>query len=143
MSITEADEYYSKTFKGEDFSGAQIDSKEFDGCSFIDCNFTEAIFSKCKFVDCEFLKCNLSVVQMEYSKFSDVNFRDSKVIGINWTKVAWPRMMFTSPIKFYDSIINESSFFGLSLQDLVIESCVAHNVDFREGDFSHSIFRGH
>ncbi len=141
MSIGDENEYYSKTFNGEDYSGHRISSKEFEGCAFIGCDFSEAIFSRCNFVDCEFLKCNLSVVKMEYSKFSDVIFRDSKVIGIDWTKVAWPRLIFSSPVKFYDSIVSESSFYGLSLQDLVIESSVAHNVDFRDGDFSNSNFK--
>jgi uncharacterized protein YjbI with pentapeptide repeats len=48
--------------------------------------------------------------------------------------------MYSSPIKFYKSIVNDSSFYGLSLHDLVLEECKAHNVDFREGDFSHSNF---
>tara|TARA_R110001592_G_scaffold319133_1_gene596495 strand:+ start:5082 stop:5489 length:408 start_codon:yes stop_codon:yes gene_type:complete len=77
---------------------------------------------------------------MEYSTFADVCFRDSKLIGINWTKVAWPGLIFSSPIKFYNSILNDCSFYGLSLQDLVMEACKAHNVDFREGDFSNSNF---
>lgn len=141
VSFGEANEYCSKTFKGEDFSGENISSKEFEGCTFVECNFTEARFNRCKFSECEFSKCNLSVVKVEYSKFSDVLFRDSKAIGIDWTKVAWPRLIFSSPIKFYDSIINDCSFFGLSLQDLVIEACVAHNVDFRGGDFSNSNFK--
>lgn len=141
MIIGDENEYWSKTFDGEDYSGQRISSKAFEGCTFIGCNFAEAIFSRCNFVDCEFSKCNLSVAKMEYSKFSDVLFRGSKVIGIDWTKIAWPRLIFSSPIKFYDSIVSESSFYGLSLQDLVIESCVAHNVDFRDGDFSNSNFK--
>lgn len=137
----EEKEYWSKTFKDQDFSGENIAAKQFEGCTFVGCNFTEASFNRCNFVECVFEKCNLSVVQIEYSKFSDVIFRDSKVIGINWTKVAWPRLIFSSPIKFFNTIINDSSFYGLSLQDLVIEGCVAHNVDFREGDFSNSNFK--
>ena len=140
MSIGDEKEYWSKTFEGEDFSERRISSKEFDGCTCIGCNFSEAIFSRSNFVDCEFSKCNLSIVKMEYSKFSDVTFRDSKLIGIDWTKVAWPRLIFSSPIQFYDCIVSESSFYGLSLQDLVIENCMAHNVDFRSGDFSSSNF---
>ncbi len=141
MSITEEKEYLSKTFEGEDFSGETLSSKEFDGCTFVGCNFSETVFNRCKFIDCEFSKCNLSVAKIQYSKFSDVEFVGSKVIGIDWTKAAWLRLMFSSPIKFYDSIISESSFYGLTLQDLVVESCVAHNVDFREGDFSHANFK--
>ncbi|NQY26347.1 MAG: pentapeptide repeat-containing protein [Piscirickettsiaceae bacterium] len=140
VDLDEKDEYWSENFKNLDFSGQEISSKEFDGCTFEKCNFSEATFKRCNFVDCEFINCNLSIVKMEYSTFSDVCFKDSKLIGINWTQAAWPGLIFTSPIKFYKSILNESSFYGLSLQDLVLEECKAHNVDFREGDFSNSNF---
>lgn len=141
MSIGDEKEFFSKTFKGESFAGDIIYSKEFEGCTFIECNFTEAVFDRCNFIECEFTKCNLSVMKIEYSKFSDVLFHDSKAIGIDWTKAAWPRLMFSSPIKFYNSIINDSSFYGLSLQDLVLEGCSAKNVDFRDGDFSNANFK--
>ena len=140
MGLEEKDEYWSQKFENLDFSGIEISSKEFDGCTFEKCDFSEATFTRCNFVDCEFIRCNLSIVKIEYSKYSDVCFRDSKLIGIDWTKVAWPKLIFGSPIKFYKSILNDCSFYGLSLQDLVLEECKAHNVDFREGDFSNSNF---
>jgi fluoroquinolone resistance protein len=133
-------EYWSEKFENVDFSGREISSKEFDGCTFEKCDFSEAIFNRCNFVDCEFISCNLSMVKIEYSKYSDVCFQESKLIGINWTKVSWSKLIFDSPIKFYKSILNDCSFYGLSLQGLVVEECKAHNVDFREGNFSNSNF---
>jgi fluoroquinolone resistance protein len=140
VNLEEKSEYWSEKFKNLDFSEKEFSSKEFDGCTFESCDFSDAIFKTCNFVDCEFINCNLSNVKIEYSKYADVCFRDSKLIGINWTKVAWSKFIFGSPIKFYKSILNECSFYGLSLQDLVLEECKAHNVDFREGDFSNSNF---
>jgi fluoroquinolone resistance protein len=140
VNLDEKNEYWSENFKALDFSEVEFSSKEFDGCTFENCDFSDAVFKSCNFVDCEFINCNLSNVKIEYSKYADVCFRDSKLIGINWTKVSWPKFIFGSPIKFYKSILNECSFYGLSLQDLVIEECKAHNVDFREGDFSNSNF---
>jgi fluoroquinolone resistance protein len=136
----EEDQYLSVNFKDVDFSGVEFDSKEFDCCTFETCDFSEAVFKRCHFIDCDFTTCNLSVVKMSYSKFTDVCFRDSKLIGINWTEVAWPRLLFSSPVKFYQSILNDCSFYGLSLQELVLKECKAHNVDFRDGDFSRSDF---
>lgn len=140
MNLEAKSEYWSQTFKNLDCSASEFFSKEFEGCSFEKCDFSEATFNRCNFVDCEFISCNLSNVKMEYSKFSDVSFRESKLIGINWTKVAWPRLIFSSPLKFYKSILNDCSFFGLSLHDLVLVECKAHCVDFREGDFSNANF---
>ncbi len=138
--VEEKSEYCSDIFEGLDFSGLEISTKEFDGCTFKECDFSEATFKRCNFVDCEFTNCNLSVVNIEYSKFSEVVFRESKLIGINWTKVSWPSLAFSVPIKFYKCIVNDCSFFGLGLQEIVIEECKAHHADFREGDFSNANF---
>jgi len=140
VTLEKQNEYWSENFSNLDCSHTELSSKQFEGCTFKKCDFSDATFKRCNFVDCEFIACNLSNVKMAYSKFSDVCFRDSKLIGIDWTKVAWPRLMFSSPLKFYSSALNDCSFYGLSLQDLVLQECKAHNVDFREGDFSHSNF---
>lgn len=140
MNIDDKSEYWSQVFEDVDFSGQTINSKEFDGCTFKGCNFSDATLKRCNFVDCEFSKCNLSLVKIEYSKFFDVQFNESKAIGIDWTKVTWPTLAFCAPIKFHKSIINDCSFYGLSLQEFILDECKAHNVDFREGDFSNSNF---
>lgn len=140
MKLEDKKEYWSESFKGLDLFNEEFLSKEFDGCVFENCDFNEAIFKRCNFVDCEFINCNLSNVEMEYSKFSEVCFRESKLIGIDWTKIAWSKLLLSSPIKFYKSILNDSSFYGLSLRELVMEECKSHNVDFRAGDFSHANF---
>ncbi len=140
MDLADKNEYWSETFEGVDFSEQEIDSKEFESCTFKGCDFREATLNHCKFVDCEFTNCNLSMVKLEYSKFSDVVFHESKLIGINWTKADWPKLVFTSPVKFYKSILNDCSFHGLTLQDFVLEECKAHNVDFRDSDLSNANF---
>lgn len=140
MNLDKKNDYWSETFKDMDLSSTEIVAKEFDGCTFNNCNFSEATFKRCNFVDCEFNNCNLSMVNIDYSKFSDVQFNESKLIGINWTKVSWPRMAFSAPVKFYKSIVNDSSFYGLALPEMVLEQCKAHSVDFREGDFSNANF---
>ena len=133
-------EYWSESFVGLDFSGLEIAGKEFDGCSFTECNFTETMFKNCNFVDSEFSKCNLSVMVIEYSKFSDVVFHECKIIGVNWTKVSWPGLLLSAPVKFFKCILTDSSFLGQKLPDIVMEQCKAHHVDFRDGDFSNAEF---
>ena len=113
---------------------------EFDDCKFQDCNFTETTFRRCKFLDCEFVRCNLSNLKTPQSKFSDTSFEDCKLVGINWTQAAWPEMSFPVALKFHKCIINDSSFFGLFLDEIIIEECKAHGVDFREGSFGRASF---
>lgn len=133
-------EYWSKNFDGLDLSGKEIDATEFEACTFKDCDFSDAVFRHCKFIDCEFVSCNLSLVNLEYSRFSEVVFRDSKLVGVNWTRAQWPNMAFGSPLGFYRCILNDASFFGLKLQDMVLEECKAHHADFREADLGRGNF---
>lgn len=128
-------EYWSETFVGKDCAGQVIERREFDGCVFRDCDFSEAKFERCNFVDCEFNQCNLSVVALAYSKFSEVVFHESKLVGVDWTRVTRSSLAISSPVAFYKCILNDSSFFGLPLPELVLEECKAHHVDFREGSF--------
>lgn len=136
----EVDEYTSENFKDLDLAGKDLSFKVFDGCEFKDCNFNEAVLDECKFVDCHFSQCNLSLVKIKRCMFSDVFFEGCKVIGVDWTRASWSTYALASPIKFFKSIINDSSFFGLSLEDIEIEECKAHDVDFREGNFSQANF---
>lgn len=133
-------EYSSQTFNNLNLSGKELASKEFDGCVFKECDFSEAVLNKSKFVDCHFISCNLSLAKVEQCQFFDVVFDECKLVGVDWTVVSWSQYVFCSPVKFYKSILNDSSFFGLSLEELEIEECKAHDVDFREGDFSSANF---
>ena len=133
-------EQLAQSFTGLDEASQVFEGIEFDACTFKECNFSETTFSKCKFIECHFEKCNLSNSKLDYSKFSDVSFIECKLVGVDWTKLAWPGLTLPSPIKFYKCILNDSSFYGLSLEEIIIEECKVHDVDFREGDFSKANF---
>lgn len=134
------DEYNSQIFNKLNLSAKDLTSKEFDDCVFKECDLGEVALNKSKFVDCHFIGCNLSLVKVQQSQFFDVIFDECKLVGVDWTVASWSQYVFSSPVKFYKSILNDSSFFGLSLEELEIEECKAHDVDFREGDFSSSNF---
>jgi uncharacterized protein YjbI with pentapeptide repeats len=148
--ITAAREYFAKHFVAIDLSGQTLTDKEFEGCEFKGCNFSEATFSKCNFIDCHFGDCNLSLIKLAASKFRGVILEQCKAVGVNWTRAVWPRLILASPLKFYKCILNDSSFFGLVLEELVLEGCKARDVDFREAnlrgaklnytDFSNALF---
>jgi len=140
MNIENQQEYFSKTFDGLDVGGSHLSEVIFEGCAFLRCNFSEVSFYKCKFVECTFTASNLSNVVVSHSKFLDVDFHESKVIGIDWTKADWPRFSFSAPFKFTECILNDSSFFGLNFTELTAEHCKAHDVDFRNGNFSKANF---
>ena len=132
--------YLSENFHDLQFLQEVINSIAFEECIFIECDFSESTFEQCKFIDCQFTKCNLSLVNFAHSRFTDVAFEECKIIGVDWTKAVWPKIALFSPVKFTKSTLNDSSFFGLSLKEIVIEECQARDADFREGDFSEANF---
>lgn len=134
-------EHYSQTFTNLDLSDQKIDSVTFEECSFSDCKFTETTFKNCHFIDCRFDRSNISNCHFGHSKFNDVEFLECKVIGIDWTRAAWPNIALFSPLKFYKCVLNDSTFWGLSLNELVVEECKAHDVDFRNGSFADANFK--
>jgi fluoroquinolone resistance protein len=133
-------DYYSEKFEQLKLPGQEINSMVFEECVFNECDFSEATFARCKFIECHFLKSNLSVVKFDYSRFNDVFFEDCKIIGVDWTRLDWPSIALSSPIKFLRCNISDTTFFGLGLREISIEECKAHDVDFREGDFSGANF---
>ena len=86
--------------------------------------------------------CDLSLSKFPGCKFSEVSFKNSKVVGINWTELSWPQIKLASPLYFYSSNISHSSFYGLELADLIIDDCKVHDVDFRESNLTHASFIG-
>lgn len=142
--------YLNQTFDTEDFNQQVITEKEFDNCTFKNCNFTEAQLKKCKLIECTFSLCNLSNLHVNQSSFNDVFFEECKMVGINWTKAHWPIIKLSCPLRFNKCILNDSTFLGLSLREMLMTECKAHDVDFREADcfeanfsytdFTHSLF---
>ena len=129
-------EYTGKTFKKLTLSHADIRSIEFTECRFIGCEFQEAIFRGCRFVDCEFRTCDLRMLDVTDSSFRDVRFEESQAIAIDWTGAAWGKAGLLNKIGFTRSVLNYSTFVGLSLPELNLIDCLARDVDFSEADIS-------
>jgi len=108
---------------------------EFEDCQFSDCDFSASKFQKCKFTNCIFEHCNLSLVDFSNSKLFGLKFQDSKLVGVDWTKAIWAVYHSDFELGFKRCILNDSSFFGLTLNELVFEECKLHDVDFRGGGF--------
>ena len=136
----DSDEFYAKTFVGLQLGGTAVVGKEFDTCEFAQCDFSEATLTNCKFIDCQFKACNLSLLKVDGSHFRGVAFDACKLVGVNWTRASWPRVMLAPPLQFRECVLDESSFFGLQLQELIVESCKAREVDLREANLSGAKF---
>lgn len=126
--------YEGRAFRGLDLRGREIRAVEFDGCTFTGCSFLETAFTECRFVDCEFAGCDLSLCQVGACSFVNVRFADSQLVGINWTLASWPRHGLLRSIGFANCALNHSTFIGLSLREITVRDCIAHDVDFAEAD---------
>ena len=132
-------QYFEATFKNLDMQSLVCVGTEFEECTFVDCNFSEATFEKCNFINCSFTRCQLSLINLPYTRLFNVNFLECKLVGVDWTRATWSQYHKDFEISFRQCILNDSSFFGLTLQGLVLDECKVHDVDFREGDFSKAV----
>ena len=133
-------EQISQSFTVLDIPQSELVEVEFDSCTFTGTDFSDVTFKNCRFIDCQFEKCNLSNCKIAYCRFNNVEFNECKLVGIDWTRVSWPNIMVSAPIAFNKCIINNSSFFGLHLSELVLKECKACDVDFREADLASADF---
>ncbi|NAW91028.1 MULTISPECIES: pentapeptide repeat-containing protein [unclassified Vibrio] len=150
IDLKNNEQYFDVSFEKLSSPDEKYSDVEFEDCQFSDCDFSAVKFQKCKFTNCTFERCNLSLVDFTNSKLFELKFQDSKLVGVDWTKATWPVYHSDFELSFKRCILNDSSFFGLTLNELVLDECKLHDVDFREGnfagsimiysDFSHSLF---
>ena len=103
---------------------------EFNNCSFVDCKF-----EKCKFINCKFNGCMISAITPTDSRFVEVSFSNSKVMGFDWTRAQQIR-----EICFKNCQINYSNFRLLKLPKLRVIDCEAKETDFTESDLREGVF---
>jgi fluoroquinolone resistance protein len=137
-AILSSSEYVGQEIQGLVHQNADIRDIEFDECTFVDCSFRETIFSNCSFRDCIFRGSDLSLAQVKNCKFTSTRFEDSQLIGINWAEANWHKQGFLKTVDFSNCVLNYSSFFGLSLNEVKLVNCMAKEVDFAEADLSHA-----
>ncbi|WP_373036111.1 pentapeptide repeat-containing protein [Sulfurimonas sp.] len=147
VSIVDGLDCFAEDFKGITLHGSKIKRAEFEACTFVSCDFSETFFLSCRFIECRFENCNLSLVKLTGTKMSDVTFVSCKMVGIDWTMCDYKSLLSAEPLRFVESILNDSNFYGLELEDLVMKECRAKEVDFREAslkraDFSGTDFKG-
>ncbi|MGI8855092.1 MAG: pentapeptide repeat-containing protein [Thermomicrobiales bacterium] len=129
-------------YEGEQFTRLIVQERVFSGidfsaCIFDHCVFSECTFYRCSFTECRFRACDLSLAKVHGSRFTDVGFAASKLVGIDWTKAgdAVISKLFLS-VHFDDCLLSYVSFFGLTLPRSRFVGCIAREVDFRDADLT-------
>jgi len=130
----EEESYYEESFAGVNLAKATIKDKEFENCTFRKCVFIECMFDACKFLDCTFEGCSISANKPYNSQFANVTFRDSKVMGFDWTKARSVRSLV-----FERCDLGYSDFSFLKLPGLKLLECTAKEVNFNGTDLTDGI----
>ena len=131
-----ADAYYEdRCFTGITYRAVELQEIEFFQCRFDGCQFIECVFRRCRFEQCTFEKCDLSVMKPLESRFTDVRFLKSKLLGVDWTLAATP-----ATAAFRGCNINHSTFQRLMLPKLELAECTAREVDFTGANLTKAEF---
>lgn len=129
---TEKSSYYLADFSELDLSGQDLQGFEFEACTFSRSDFTSATLSGFRFIDCTFTDCNFNHAKLPSTRMRGSIFERCKLMEVNWTLLEWSRLMTTAELTFRDCVLSDGVFFGLLLDEVIMQSCKAHRADFRE-----------
>lgn len=137
MDLLDKREFEQQRFRNLKTSDWILKTKIFNQCSFESCNFIENDLTDTYFMDCKFMRCQFSLVRLDGCKLQDVVFRDSKIVGLDFSNCN----TFLLRMNFHSCKIDTCNFSGLKLQNSSFESCMIINSDFFDADLTGSNFR--
>lgn len=78
--------YYEElTFQNKTFEDqTELSIGTYENCHFQVCDFSKISLKECQFINCDFVECNLQLVNIQKTKWSDVHFRQCKMIGLRF-----------------------------------------------------------
>jgi len=127
--------YSEREFLKLDYPEHEIRDVEFYKCKFTECYFFKTRFIDCEFENCSFEKCDLSLISLTGSRLLDVDFVDTKMLGVDWTLLKKPYRFSFNKCK-----LDNSSFFRMELNSLNMTECSAREVDFIEANLTKMVF---
>lgn len=140
------DSYEGAVFDGLEAEDEVAAGVEFENCRFRHCRFPTMTFRSCAFVHCQFEACDLGLVKVPGSRFTEAQFTDCKLIGVDWCEASALTGLTTS-MSFLRCVISYGFFVKLDLTGARIEECEAKEVDFsgatlRRASLVHSDLEG-
>jgi len=139
--LEDGEQYADIRFRTVRMHGRKIRNVQFSDCTFDHCTFGGATFASCTFTGCTFDTCDLSLMQPAGSRFMDVRFVDSKLVGVDWTRVDLVAKMALTVV-FERCVVSQALFNGLNLRRLRLVDSVASEADFSNADMSDSVCTG-
>ena len=128
--------HIQKTFEKIIYIGKKISYREFEDCIFKNCDFSNSDFSKNTFMDCEFIDCNLAMTNLTGTSLKTVNFKNCKLLGIQFEKCD----DFLFNVNFRECVLDYSSFKNKKMSKTTFNSCSMKEVNFTGVTLSNSVF---
>lgn len=122
-------------YTNRDFAQQIYKGITWEYCIFKECDFSNTKFESCSFLECRFENSQLSNITIINSRFNICIFKDSKMIGINWSLVG-----FTQSLEFRQCILDYNIFAQIKMIQTVFDQCRLREADFSESDFKNSTF---
>jgi len=138
-AIFTQDAYQGQTFTDLIGEESVFDRIEFEECHFVGCRFRASSFQGCAFVNCTFERCDLGLLKAPSSRFTEAQFTDCKLIGVDWTDASSLTALTTS-MGFLRCILSYSSFADLDVKGMRVIECEAHEVDFTKARLQRAVF---
>lgn len=135
-----AGDYHESTeFEGLALAGALLADLEFLDVRFAGCDFTEAEIRGCRFESCRFERCTLPMMRPVDSVFHGVEFRESKLLGVDFGIASSVMAM---ELRFVSCDLSFSSFVECRLRGLELRDCTAREADLNHADLTGASFPG-
>ena len=128
--------HIQKTFDKVNWIGKRINNREFEDCVFLNCDFSTSNFSNNTFMDCEFIDCNLSMTDLTGTSLKTVNFKNCKLLGINFSVCT----DFLFNVNFQDCVLDYASFANKKMPKTKFNSCSLKEVTFIGTNLTSSVF---
>lgn len=119
-----------------DFTSTRMDRDEYEGVEFSNCIFPPVI--SVNLLDCVFVNCNLSNIRFNNGFLQTVTFRDSKLMGVNFSGAR----DFGLELHFEGCILDYASFDKKKLNKSSFRNCKVHGANFTQSDLSKSLISG-
>lgn len=111
-------------------------SRNYENCKFINCDFSYADMYRLVFVDCVFDGCNLSLANVNDTGFQNIQFKHSKLSGVNFGKAN----DFLFEVHFEHCILDNTVFFKKKNKKARFNECSMVETDLTECDLTDAKF---
>ena len=125
-----------KTFEKVSFIDKKVNNREFEDCIFKNCDLSNSDFSNNIFIDCVFMDCNLSMTQLSGTSLKTVDFKDCKLLGIQFHLCT----DFLFSVSFQDCVLDYSSFANKKMPKTIFNTCSMKEVSFVGTNLTNSSF---